>query len=262
MPRRVRNLLGPRPSAAFTAASGEVQQGRLRERPNHGSDEVPKQPKKLHHGLVQHQPRPLESHESDPTKRGLLKTTFQPRQCLGEDQEKKEEESPSFGSCRPLSRVADSGPKSKVNHPFISAFPSLKIYPRMSGLILEPDSRLGQRPVNASGASANVSTGTLPASGLSRGRPNKGPADDYPKPKPQEQPHPGLAEGPKQPKELHQRPWPPREWPHQMGLAEVLPRRVGNLLGLYTSADYKLCFRRSQPEFWIAFLTRDPDLSS
>ena len=66
-------------------------------------------------------------YESDPTKRGLRMTTFQPRQWslaphLGEDQEEKEEDSPSFGRCRPLSRVADSGPKAKVNHHLISTF--------------------------------------------------------------------------------------------------------------------------------------------
>ena len=82
-------------------------------------------------------------------------------------EEEEEEESPRAGSCRPLSRVAGSGPKSKVNYPLISALPSLIIYPRMCGHILEPDSRPGLRPVNASGASANVPTGTLPASGLS-----------------------------------------------------------------------------------------------
>ena len=146
-------------------------------------------------------------------------TTFQPRHVnlaprLGEDQEEKEEDSPSFGRCRPLSRVADSGPKAKVNYPYISAFPSLMIYPRMCGHVLEPDSRPGLRPVNASGASANVPTGTLPASGLSRGWPNKGPADGYPKPKPQEWPHPGLAEGPEQLKKLPQKPPSPRERPH------------------------------------------------
>ena len=61
--------------------------------------------------------------ESDPSKRGLLMTTFQLRQCLGEDledqeppynlslqsrthvvlEEEEEKESPSFSSCRPLS---------------------------------------------------------------------------------------------------------------------------------------------------------------
>ena len=48
---------------------------------------------------------------------------------------------------------------------------------------------------------------------MSRGRPNKGPADGYPLPKPQERPHPGLAEGPKQPEKLPQKPLSPREWP-------------------------------------------------
>ena len=61
--------------------------------------------------------------ESDPSKRGLMMTTFQPRQYLGEDledqeppynlslqsrthvilEEEEEKESPSFGSCRLLS---------------------------------------------------------------------------------------------------------------------------------------------------------------
>ena len=114
-----------------------------------------------------------------PFQKGLLMTTFQPRQCLWEDPEdqeppdnsslqsrthvvleeqEEEKESPSFGSCRPLSRVAGSGPKSKVNYPIISALPSLIIYPRMCGHVLEPDSRLG----------LSVPAGTLPASGLPR----------------------------------------------------------------------------------------------
>ena len=67
-----------------------------------------------------------------------------------EDQEKKEEDLPSFGSCRPLSRVADSGPKSKVRRPFILTLLSLMLYPRMCGLILEPESRPGLSPVNPS----------------------------------------------------------------------------------------------------------------
>ena len=167
--------------------------------------------------------------------------TFLPRQRLGEDQEKKEEESPRVGSCRPLSRVAGSGPKSKVNYPLISALPSLIIYPRMCGHILEPDSRPGLRPVNATSA---------PTSG---GRSNKGPADGYPLPKPQKRPHPGLAEGSKQPKKLQRRPSPPREWPHQVGLAEVLLRRVQNLLGLRSSVAFM---------YLIAFLTRVPDSRS
>ena len=143
-------------------------------------------------------------------------TTFQPRQCLGEDQEKKEEVSPSFGRCRPLSRVADSGPKSKVNRPFISTLLSLKIYPRMCGLIPEPDSTPGLSPVNPS---------STPGALTSRGRPLKGPAEGYLLPEPQERPHPGSAEGPKQPM-LQQRPLPLREQPQQVGLAEGLPRRV------------------------------------
>ena len=125
-------------------------------------------------------------------------TTFQPRQWslaprLGEDQEEKEEDSPSFGRCRPLSRVADSGPKSKEKYHLILTLLSLMIYPRMCGHTLEPNSRPGLRPVYASGASASVPTGTLPASGL-----------------PQERPQPGLAEGPEQ---LKKPPFP-RERPH------------------------------------------------
>ena len=113
--------------------------------------------------------------------------------------EEEEEESPRVGSCRPLSQVADSGPKSKVNYPFISALPSLKIYPCMCGLNLEPDSRPGLSPVNPS---------STPGALTSRGQPNKGPADDYPPSKPQGLPNPGLAEGPKQ-LLLQQRPLPP-----------------------------------------------------
>ena len=74
------------------------------------------------------------------------------------EEEDKEEESPSFGRCRPLCRVADSGPKPKVNYPYISALPSLMIYPPMCGHALEPDSRLG----------LSVPAGTLPVSGLPR----------------------------------------------------------------------------------------------
>ena len=134
-------------------------------------------------------PTPAIPYESDPSEKGLLMTalapefkggvwvpqgrsqlgpadssataTFQPRQCLGEDQEKKEEELPRLGSCRPLSRVADSGPKSKVNYPIISALPSLKLYPRMCGHILEPDSRSGLRPVNVSSAATDASVHAL-----------------------------------------------------------------------------------------------------
>ena len=118
--------------------------------------------------------------------------------------EKKEEELPSFGRCRPLCRVADSGPKPKVNYPYISALPSLMIYPRMCGHVLEPDSRLG----------LSVPAGTLPVSGLPRRlRCFLGPR---------------LPLQP--PKELWQGSSSPREWPHQVGLtdakinlAEVLP---------------------------------------
>ena len=144
------------------------------------------------------------------------------------EEQEKEKELPSFGRCRPLSRVADSGPKPKVNYPYISALPSLMIYPRMCGHVLEPDSRLG----------LSVPAGTLPVSGLPRRlRCFLGPR---------------LPLQP--PKELWQGSSLPREWPHQVGLtdakinlAEVLPRRVRNLLGPRTSADYTLCFRRSQP---------------
>ena len=96
----------PQPgSAEGPGQPNKLQQGpsTSRERPNNGSAEDPKQPKKLQQGLPQLQPHPLESYESDPSKVGLLMMTFQPRQCLGEDQEKKEEDSPSFGRCRPLS---------------------------------------------------------------------------------------------------------------------------------------------------------------
>ena len=205
MPRRVRNLLGPRSSAAFMAASGMLQQGppTIREWPNDGSAEDPKQPKKLHHGLSRLQPCPLESYESDPSKGGLLMTTFQPMLCLGGDQEKKVEDSPSFGRCRPLSRVADSGPKAKVNHPYISALPSLKLYPRMCGLNPEPDLRPDLSPVNHS---------STPGALTLRGWPNKGPADGYLLPE-------------------------PREQPHQLGLAEVLPGRVRNLPGPRSSSE-------------------------
>ena len=43
---------------------------------------------------------------------------------------------------------------------------------------------------------------------------NKGPADGYPLPKPQEQPHPRPAEGPGQPKKLQPGPPTSRERPH------------------------------------------------
>ena len=154
-------------------------------------------------------------YECDPTKRGLQMTTFQPRQgslapILGEDQEEKEEDSPSFSRCRLLCRVADSGPKAKVNSPFISSPPSLKLYPRMCGLNPEHVLRPGFSPVDPS---------SIPGVLTSGGRPNKGPADDYPPSKLQKLPHPGLAEGQKQPVQLQQRPLPLRKLPHP-GLAE------------------------------------------
>ena len=195
-------------------------------------------------------------------------TTFQPRQgslapILGEDQEKQVEELPSFSRCRLLCRVADSGPKAKVNSPFISSPPSLKLYPRMCGLNPEHVLRPGFSPVDPS---------SIPGVLTSRGQPNKGPADDYPPSKPQKLPHPGLAEGSELPVQLPQklplsreqpRPRPavcskqpmlqqrsssprgrppkgpadghllpePRGQPQQVGLAEVLPGRVRNLLG-------------------------------
>ena len=167
---------------------------------------------------------------------------------------------PSFDRCRPLCRVADSGPKPKVNCPFILPLLSLKVYPRMCGLIPEPELRPGLSPVNPSSTPGALTSRGQPNKGPAevylyprtcglimepdsrpglspvnsscttgaltlRGRPTKGPADVYPQPKPRVQPHPGLAEDPKQPV-LHQRPLPPREQPHQGGLAEVLPRRV------------------------------------
>ena len=57
------------------------------------------------------------------------------------EEEDKEEESPSFGRCRPLCRVADSGPKPKVKYPYILALPSLMICPPMCGYDLNPISR-------------------------------------------------------------------------------------------------------------------------
>ena len=66
LPGRVQNLPGPRTS-------------KPRVRPNNGSAEPPNQPKKLHHGLAHLQLCPLESHEGDPSKRGLPMTTFQPK---------------------------------------------------------------------------------------------------------------------------------------------------------------------------------------
>ena len=119
-------------------------------------------------------------YECDPSKRGLQMTTFQPKQgslapILGEDQEEKEEDSPSFSRCRPPSRVADSGPMAKVNIPFISGPPSLKLYPRMCGLNPEPDLRPDLSPVNHS---------STPGALTSRGQPNIGPADGYLLPEP------------------------------------------------------------------------------
>ena len=118
-------------------------------------------------------------------------------------EEEEEKESPSFGRCRPLSRVADSGPKAKVNHHLISPLPSLRLYPCMCGLNPEPDLRPDLSPVNPS---------STPGALTSRGRPNKGPADGYLLPE-------------------------PREQPHQLGLAEVLPGRVRNLPGPRSSSE-------------------------
>ena len=76
---------------------------------------------KSHSGLADRLPKPTE-----PPDKSLLQSRI--HIILEEDQE---EDSPSFGSCRPLSRVADSGPKTKVNFPLISALLSLKICPHM-----------------------------------------------------------------------------------------------------------------------------------
>ena len=84
----------------------------------------------------------------------------------------------------------------------------------MCGLNLEPDSRPGLSPVNPS---------STPGALTSRGWPNKGPADVYPPPKQREQPHPGLAEGPKQPRKLSQKPPSPRKWLTR-GLLRVQPQ--------------------------------------
>ena len=190
--------------------------------------------------------------------------TFQLRQCLGEDledqeppynlflqsrthivleeQEDKEKESPGAGSCRLLSRVAGSGAKPKVNHPLISPLPSLRLYPCMCGLNPEHVLRPGFSPVDPS---------SIPGVLTSRGWPNKGPADDYPPSKLQKLPHPGLAEGQKQPVQLQQRPLPPRKLPH-LGLAEgsELPVQL----------PQKLPLSREQPRLRPAVCSKQPML--
>ena len=151
--------------------------------------------------------------------------------------------------------MAGSGAIPKVNHHLSSLLLSLMKYPCMFGLNPEQVLRPSSNPVNP------LST---PGVLTSRGWPNKGPADVYLPSSPPKLPHPGLAEGsqlpvqlpqelpslsrelpsprpaicPKQPV-LQQRPLPPREQPHQVGLAEVLPRRVRTLLGPRASAANK-----------------------
>ena len=186
LPRRVRNLLGPRSSVASTPAEeGASLDLSL-----------------ALHCVPTNVPKRATGSSLVATKEKL---SLQSRiHIILEEEEDKEEESPSFGRCRPLCRVADSGPKPKVKYPYISALPSLMIYPPMCGHVLEPDSRLG----------LSVPAGTLPVSGLPRRlRCFLGPR---------------LPLQP--PKELWQGSSSPREWPHQVGLtdakidlAEVLP---------------------------------------
>ena len=147
-------------------------------------------------GLADRPPRPTEPPDN---------LSLQSRTHVILEEEEEEKESPSFGSCRPLSQVADSGPKAKVNYPIISALPSLKLYPGMCGHILEPDTRPGLRPVNVSSAATNASVHAL--------------ADD-PGDR-QERPQPGSADGPGQPRELQQGPPTSRERPNK-GSAEDL----------------------------------------
>ena len=174
---------------------------------------------------------------------------------LGEDQEEKEEVSPSLSRCRPPSRVADTGPKAKVSHHLmLPSSSSLSFYPRMCGLNPEPNSSPDLSPANNS---------SNPEALESRGRPNHGLADDHflPEPRvlPQQVGHaevlPGRVRnlpGPRtsrprvQPQQrgladdlrqsrLQQMSPQPRARPQQVGFAEVLPGRVQNLPGLRIS---------------------------
>ena len=155
---------------------------------------------------------------------------------------------PSLSRCRPMSRVADSGPKAKVSHHLMLSLPSLRLCLPMCGLNLEPNLRSVLCPANHS---------SNPGPLMSRGRPHKGPADDHLLPEPRGQPQQvgfaevlpervrnlsgprpseprvqpqqlGLADDPRQPM-LQQMAAPPQAWPQQVGLAEVLPGRVRNL---------------------------------
>ena len=102
-------------SAEGPGQPNKLQQGpsTSQERPNDGSAEGPKQPKKLQQGLppttasTKASSRCLEDQEPPDN----LSLQSRIHVILEEEEEK---ESPSFGSCRPLRQVADSGPKSKV----------------------------------------------------------------------------------------------------------------------------------------------------
>ena len=162
-----------------------------------------------------------------------------------EEEEDKEEESPSFSRCRPLCRVAGSGPRSKVIYPFISTLPSLMLYPRMCGHGLEPDSRPG----------LSVPAGTLPASGLPRRlRYLLGPCLPLQPPKElhqgptgmstllrtstsREQPNKGSAEDLEQPIKLQQGVPQLQHWLSRQMDVPVKPLRVHEELG-YFNVDH------------------------
>ena len=156
--------------------------------------------------------------------------TFQPRQHLGEDQEK-EEKAPRAGT----TCSAGPGPNTKVTkqsnmQPSLTDDKPLHINgPPGPTTDFRGDTNAADTPYGVNqGHNKDKDPGATddrrerpqpgPAEGpgqpkklqqgppTARGQPNKGPANGYPLPKPQERPHPGLAEGPEQPEKLQQRP--------------------------------------------------------
>ena len=140
----VKNLVTAVQRLVLLVPADEEEQGppealEPRGQPNQGLADV--------HSLSKPRGRPLQKGFADdhlPAQVGSLAP------ILGEGQEKKEEVLPGFSRCRPPSRVADSGPHTKVNHHLMLASSSSSFYSRMCGLNPEPNSCPDLSPANNS----------------------------------------------------------------------------------------------------------------